>query len=487
MLSFSRYLLALLSLPLALAACSNSETPIHIEKPVKSQSLHEAPLITVLDQNDQALKGAQILIGDALNNPFSGNFLTVNDAGQVEVPAEWTMPTSITVHAAGYMRVTYLNQQPGAFTFKLRKLASDRRYEVRGVATKQPVVDFDGWVDFGLVIPALSKADMLSFDLNTIVSPQKDQISVIGQTLKVPSNISLQAQRERYALFTINLDKPAYRIYYNQPQEAARVFAARGRFPFREVVDRLRNKESFLDIINLISLTGGGIRDVEVRAPSTELNIPVTDLNFTGKRKVTAPRVKADESFLALGISEKSGYMIPTDVKKFNPGEQLEINTLLGTNQQLLGLLKKTNEISGDESSDRMSAALIPFSAGSTTPLMLGLIANPCLNGTRQLALTPPARVNGVFPLATYSVLSRVQEKTEGENKFKEVRKLWEVYAPDWVTSMQVPQWPQDKLIPAGPKRWESNFIGSQTSSQVIIGPAIIESATHVTHSSTDF
>ncbi|MNT17354.1 hypothetical protein D3C72_1524980 [compost metagenome] len=63
----------------------------------------------------------------------------------------------------------------------------------------------------------------------------------------------------------------------------------------------------------------------------------------------------------------------------------------------------------------------------------------------------------------------------------------WEVYAANWVDRMDLPQWPDEAPAGAGKKRWDVNFVGSQTSSQPALGPAMIEAATHVTHSSVTF
>ncbi|MBV2168700.1 MAG: hypothetical protein KUL82_08335, partial [Bdellovibrio sp.] len=94
--------------------------------------------------------------------------------------------------------------------------------------------------------------------------------------------------------------------------------------------------------------------------------------------------------------------------------------------------------------------------------------------------------VDGVNPIATYSILSKVEEVVQGTAKVKVLHPQWEVYSQNWLERMKLPQWPEDTAIP-GKKRWEVNFVGSQTASQVPVGPAMIEAATHVTHSSISF
>lgn len=441
----------------------------------------EANYITVKTLEDQPIAGAQILIGDALDNPFKGNFLTTNKDGQVQIPSDWSSVESVTISAPGFVRSTYFAQNPGSLTIKLRKPSTKTQHEVRGVTQGLPIVDKDGWVDFGLVMPALTKFDLLAFDINTVISPQFDKTSAMGQDINIPSNISLPKQAERYSLFTITLDKPIYRIYYGQPG-VNRVFAARGRFPFKSTVDAVRGGSEFYDLINDFKINGGAIRDIDIKSTQTVLDMPTQELNFADPKGVTTPTVRGDELFLAVGLAHQSGYLIPTDVKKATQSTKLNINTLPGAQQYLLGVVKKSADMK--TGGDRMSTTLIPLTSG-VTPAMLPLIPDPTVSGDEVL-MPKFSSITGVNPIATYSILSREEEVVQGSAKVKIFVPQWEVYAQNWLERMKVPQWPNE-LPSSGKKRWEVNFVGSQTASQSDLGPAIIDSATHVTHSSVTF
>lgn len=474
-----------LVMPALIVGCSKNEKPKSLGGEGTSSQLwaQENNTISIKTINDQPLAGAQILIGDALNIPFSGNFLTTDSSGQIQIPAEWTEPMTVTVQAPGYVRVTYIAQLPGSLTIKLRPQPEKISYEVRGNITGLPIEDKDGWVDFGLIMPAFTKLDMLSFNINNVISPQNDHITALGQNIDIPANISLPEQRERYALFTVTLDKPIYRTYYGQPG-LNRLFAARGRFPFKATVDGLRGGAQFYDLINTIKLSGGAIRDIDVKQGENKLNLPTRELNFTDTKQVASPQLRADEIFLAVGVASQSGYMIPTDVKKIGQNQKLaiNINTLPNTDQLFLGVLKKTAEMKSGE--DRMSVTLVPFEAG-LTPTMLPLIPDPSL-AADEILMPKFNSIDGVNPIATYSVLSQEEEVQQGPAKVKLLNPKWEVYAQNWAERIKLPQWPNDPEL-SGKKRWEVNFVGSQTASQVPLGPAMIEAATHVTHSSVSF
>lgn len=451
-------------------------------------SLQEAQTITVTTLDNKAIAGAEILIGDSLDTPFSGNFLTTNAQGQAELPQAWSEPLAVTVQAPGYMRTTYMAQTPGNLSFTLRPLATSAQYEIKGRVQDLPVVNKDGFVDFGLVIPAFTKKNLLAFDMNQVISPQNDIISAIGQEIPVPTNISLPKQSERYSLFTVTLDKPQYRVYFDQPG-ITRVYAARGRFPFKPVVDSLRDGKEFYELINEFKISGGGIRDIEINSRQMTLDIPSKELNFTDKKEIVAPRFERDETFIAVGIAQQSGYLIPTDVKQIAATKKMTLSTQSGFDQQVLAVLKKTADLKDSkgnkDGSDRMSVTLLPLTAG-VAPTMLPLIENPRLSNPGEILMPRFESIPGVQKIGTYSVLSAELEIQQGNAKVKVMNPQWEVYAQSWVDRMQLPQWPNDQE-PRGKKRWEVNFIGSQTASQAAPGAAMIEAATHVTHSSISF
>lgn len=473
-------------LPALFIGCSEDKKP---QKPsgdeLTWQALHvdEAHLISIKSLDDMPLEGAQVLIGNAMGQPFSGNFLTTDANGQIMIPREWNEALPLTVSAPGYVRTTYLAQDPTSVTLRLRKLPTALQFEVRGGTQGLPVSNKDGYVDFGLIMPAFTKLDLLSFDMNSVISPLSDRIKVVGgQELNIPANVSLPKQTEKYNfLIDVTLNKPTYRIYFGQPG-VTRVYAARGRFEFKPVVQALRDGAQFYDLINHFSINGGGIRDIEVRSNQTVLEMPTTELNYTEKREVMAPAHRGDELFLAVSVTKQSGLLIPTDVKQIAAHKKHAIASLPNSERMVLGVLKKSDEMK--RGGDRMSATLLPFEAG-ITPKMLPLIADPTYRNN-ELLMPALNTVEGVNPIATYSILSQEVEIQQGGDKVHVMSPLWDVYATAWISSMQLPQWPQDKVV-TGKKRWQVNFIGSQTSSQPTLGPAMIEAATHVTHSSVTF
>lgn len=444
--------------------------------------------ITVTDMQGTPIDQAQVLIGDGENLPFKNNLL-LSAHGQVAAPAAWTTPQSVTVSAPGYVRVTYLQQAPGSLTIQMHRASSATKHTVQGRATGLPVEDFDNYADFGLVMPALSKNDILDFDMNTIISAQSDHFSTLTQDMAVPSNISLPTQQESYSWFTATLDKPQYHISVDQ-EGPTPLYVIKGRFDFEPVADALTSGSSFFDVINSFTITGGALHQVNIHGPVTEADLSTDELSFTDSRATKAPAIKADETYLAVATVAKDGYLIPTDIKNIAKNKTATLALLPNTDSQLLAVVKKTADLGAGlhakVSANPMSAALLPFTDG-TAPQLLPLIDAPKLSASGDLTLPKVSGLPGVEPIATYSVLSQIQESRDQDDKLIQTStRLWEVYAPQWVSQIKMPVWPNDTVV-NGKKRWQVSFVGGQNASQEAMGPAIIDNATHVTNSSLDF
>lgn len=469
-------------IPLALlAGCSKDKTKNPSPDKGNFTLFHNDSKLIVTTQEGAPLPMAQILIGESEGVPFANNFLTTDENGEVAVPTEWAEELPVTIQAPGFVRLTYLGQKPGALTVALRRTPQRQTYEVRGTALNLPIKNKDGIVDFAMVMPAFSQKDIFNFNVNKIISPNTDTITQLGQEMYIPSNVSLPNQEERYAFFTITLDKPLFRLYLDQPG-LTRLYAARGRFQFKPVAEALQGGASFYTIINEMKLTGGVIRDVDITAPQTGLNLPMQELNFTGSLETKTPPFKSDESFISLSLASTFGLMIPTDIKRPSSGQKQVLSTLPNSEQMFVGVLKKTADLEADV--DRMSVAYLPLQAGMT-PQVLPIIASPTLR-SGELNFPNLTPVPGIHAIGTHAILSQEIEAVQGGAKVKINHPLWDVYAPAWSKGMKIPVWPRDNGFP-GKKRWELSFFGSQKTSQVVLGPAMIENATHVTHSSVSF
>ena len=360
-----------------------------------------------------------------------------------------------------------------------------QRPEVRGQVTQMPVVNGDKLVDFALVMPAVSKADMLNFDIGQVISPYNDTLTAAGQTSDIPSNVSIPKQSESYFI-NVTLDKPIYRLKLPN-LGAKKIVAIRGRFVFKTVADELRKGKRFDELINYFSILGGSTRETVLTAATTTLDIPGTDIEFKNTLAVNSPNTAADELMLVLATSEMNGAMIPTDVKRTTNGQATKLQSMVGKPAFVVSLLKKQSEfMSQDPGADRMSASLLPFTKGSVQPL-LPLIANPTIAATENYVITLPeapttAGINGIAVSASISDLVETQDA--GKTILIPNRK-WDIIGLGWTEQISLPKWPLDNSTAR--KRVEVNYIGSTSAKVTRLDNSLIENATHITHASTDF
>ncbi|MFN7727670.1 MAG: hypothetical protein ACK5P7_00790 [Bdellovibrio sp.] len=481
-----------------LSACSKDDGEKKDPKPggLTTQQSKPASTLTVLDQTGAPLAGAKVLIGPELGKPFAGNFLTTDAAGKFVAPADWSDAQPITIQGTGHIRVTYLAQSPSGQKFKLRGREGSGTYQLGGTTSGFNVVDRDGVADFAIVIPAFSRADLFSFDVSKVISSQNDSITVVGQTVEIPSNISLPRQRESYFL-PVTLEKPEFRMYF-RTTGIKKVVTLRGQFPFKQVVDELRGSQDFLSLINLFNIQGGSVKNVNVSSGGSRETLPVNEMNFSNSRRMTAPNFKNDEVVIASSMNPKDGMLYPSDFKNLT-ARQNQALQVVATDAILLTVAKRKAETQEATYNDRISSAIQPFASGAL-PELLPLIENPRLLASHTIQIPSTKPVGTIIPVATYATLSRVSTKSVGTDAIESLTTEWEVFADNWVRDVALPKWPktpapndggdEESTEPlAGQMRWGVTLLGQSpiASGSAELGPDLLETATHATHSSLDF
>lgn len=480
-------------LSLALFSCSNENSAstknnnsANNTTVIKSQWTPKSgtqATVRVIDENDKPIVNASVLVGQELNNPFADNLIKTNKDGVAVIPAAWTSEAAVTVDAAKYVRQTLLDLPPGDLTIRMSLAADASPTTLQGEITGLPVVNGDKQIDFALVMPAFSRLDMLNFSLDLAISPITETISVANRNVETPSNLSLPTQSERYLLFNVTLSKPTYHL--TVPYKGRKTFyAASGRFPFKPVVDGLNNNQSFYDLINQFSITGGSLRDADLNSSTVNLNIPSAELTFSGSVNVKPPSFKNDEALVIVSTSEVAKSLVPTDIKRATSGQTIQLNTMAGKPVYVVSALKRQSEMNIDAvGADRLSASILPSDKYSST--LLPLIENPSVrqNNGFELTLpnqpTLPAKLN---PLATTVVISDV---VQTDAKTKNYIRRWEIAALKWKNKIQLPNFPLNDM--QSRKKVEVNYIASASTSSVRLDDDIIKSTTHVTHASTEF
>lgn len=472
--------------------------------------------LLIIDENDQPVANANILLGFEAGNPFNGNVITTDAGGKASIPADWKAALPLTVQAPGYVTTTIPVAQPGNHTVQITRQEGQQEIEVKGTTRGYGRLIQDGKVDFALVIPALSREQMLAFDVSAMISPHVDPIEIIGKRINLPSNIALPQQTESY-IFPIEFNKPDYRVYVRQPG-AYKMTAIHGQFPLQRVVNDIRAGKSVFEVINHFNFIEGGQKDVTVQGNVEGLNLDVNQTRFDQTVGVKAPVLTGNQLMIAVSVNEQGGLLLPTDLKRLNGNQTLSLRAQAGGQNSVLSLLleetAKTSRVTAQairglltplfdlaallpsplssagqrppQDFSRLSFAFLPANA-PVQPQFLSLIEKPVLNG-KTLTLQAPPILAGLTPIATYLVFSEIESLGDGDAKNERRTRLWEIWSQAWLDQVELPKidFPQNShrkyrwevLFLAGP----AQFVGESATTQRVD----LRSITHVTRNATD-
>lgn len=502
----------------------NTSLGNQLARSVASSTENEAPLselkqLRVVGTDLQPIAGAVVLLGNELDSPFKDNVVLTDENGIVDIPVAWDQTLSVTLEAPGYIRTTYLRVEPTPQTFELRKTEGKDFIEVKGTTTDYGRLRTDGYIDFSLVIPAFTQRSIIDFDISSVISPESDVISVAGQRIALPSNISLPRQSESY-IIPITLDKPIYRSYVRDPG-FYKIFATHGRFPFKRVVDKLRNGNSIFDIINDFEFLGGGQKDLQIDKSVTHQDISIRQIAFDQSFEIKAPNYAQNLEMISLAMVNQGGYFYPADLKRVPargnirlkyPASQKDtyvLSALMDKNAIPVDAHRELESIEFDKVLDLKRLFMFPhndlyslqnIAKGKGPGLALSLsFERPTSNSTISfldfaapprhvddtIHLTPPTVQSEIASVATYITLSEIESIGSGQVTTEKRTTLWELLAEGWIQQANLPHLPMD-LRPNKSYRWEVLYLG-QKGFRASTGGHLLDGITHISRSSINF
>lgn len=478
----------------------SSEGDLHSESHSDSRS-EEYSIFMIQDMDGKPLKGAQVLLGMKVNDPFINNFYTSDYDGKVQLQQSWSAEP-VTVSYPGFVRTTFYGITPGEHKFYLHR-STYQKIELTGETTGFVGLNTkDDNLDEGLVFEPLALDDLISFNLDRIFNSTTDPLDVeIGYGLSsshkswIFSNITFPKQEKKYFL-DVTLNKPMYRTAFNSPGKK-KILALQMQLP----LSKLMNGDNKLDTIaclNNINFMGGSIREVHIptsnnKASPVKMDLPVNEINFTDtitvKNNYSIPE---QNSLVTIAALEEKGLFYPTDMKRMELGQsqKLSLKTANFGEKYLIAVMKRNIDFNLTPTPrDAVSVNFFPIhnNSGNIQSGILDLIPQP--QGTlNHWQISAPKEQDDVEVLGTYAILSSVPGyATPSEN----VEKAWEFYSPHWITELKLPEWPTDSLLQAlGEqklvKSFEVSYLGAhkQQPSQNLnpLGPKIFHNTTHITY-----
>lgn len=472
---------------------------------VKSEQirLFAANAITIVNERQEPIAGATILIGSAVDQPFPGNLVTTGADGTASIPADWKSALPVTVQAPGYITTTVPLAEPADRVLRLNKAEGTGEIEVKGTATDFGRLISDGKVDFSLLMNSLNRAELLSFNMSTVLSPKIDPIELLGNRVPLPSNVTLPRQVESFIL-PVELNKPDFRLYFREVGQYL-VSALHGQFPMQRVINEIRAGKSIFDLLNQFNILERGQTTFDVTGNLTGANMPVNQLKFDRQISVKAPAYANGEVMYAVALDEQGPIMSPTDVKRFNKNETINLKSHNGTNPSVLAVLAPSagaavnlidlivpnmGNAPGAKAGERpqqdftqSSLALLP-AGGGAAPQFLPLIAKPVF-ANNVITATPPALPEGLTAASMYLVFSEIEPIEGGSVKNERRTRLWEIWSDVWAPEVQIPVI-EFARNPDRIYRWEVMFLARATGAAAGIDASDLNTVTHVTRNAVD-
>jgi len=455
-----------------------------------SNSNFSERVFRVLSETGEPILAAQVLIGMEVNVPFAQNMLTTGVEGEFIAPELWVNAEPVTIEAPGYVRATYFDVSPNeARVFHLKKKQVPVfTFELTGVATGFQVKNRDGFVDFGLTIPVVKPEDLFQFNLDMILSPYTDPISILGQKVEVPGNVTLPQQKERYIIpFTI--EKPTYRIGFAEGG-VKHLISLAGTFPIKPVIDAFRSGSSFTDVINAFNMQGLSMHEVTVTQKNQRLDLRMNQHILNQTRRVKAPVFNQhNEVVIAASIATHPQGLFPVDVKRIN-SNQLQVLKTFGAEPKALTILRNKDEFDGKIRSERLSASLEPWLQDGHELKLLPLLRDPVLKNTHSFDINLVAVPSGYYESGALYKLSSVKQVKDrnGVVTSEEKSLFWEVYSPKWSAHVELPKFP-GLAMPSGHKRWSASLFASKVAALRVRSMKTLTQGevSHVTHANVDF
>lgn len=496
-------------------SCAEQQNPrkaFELQSARNSVNFDTAQTLTVTDDAGAPVANATVLVGFETGNPFPGNQLTTNAQGVANIPADWKAALPVTISAPGYVISTVPSANPGNQTLQLSKQEPANELEIKGVPQDFGRLVRDGKVDFALHIPAITRSQLLAFDIATVLSPQTDLITLLGNDVNIPSNISFPDQTEDY-IFPVRFNKPEYRLYVRNPGKY-KVSAIHGQFVLQRVVSEIRAGKSIFDLINHFNFLEEGRKEVDVRQNVTGLDISVNQTPYNGAPlTVTAPNFAAGNVMVALSVVDENGLLRPTDLKRLQPGQSMQLKTDNSPNRQVLALmlpdsnafafhnmefLQPLAKLEGPspvmfdparkpQDWTIMSFALTPANGAAVTPQFLPLVERPKLVNN-VLTLKAPQLPAGLDATATYLVLSEIEVINNGNVRNERKTRIWEVWSLGWLNSFELPKVTIARRADRT-YRWEVMYMSQPSNLGAPKGITSVDlsTVTHVTRAALDF
>ncbi len=438
--------------------------------------------LTVVDAHGVPVAGALVQIGNRPGVPFADNVYTTNKSGEIRLDGEKSQlnwdEVPVNIEAPGYLRTTVFGVSPERSQISLLNAFSPLKTELVGRTTGYGGISSNGALDVSLVFPSLAEVDLGRLELTSLLGAGIDKVSVYGQELELPENLSVPQQTETYMGFIpVTLNKPQYRIRFPMPGDLG-VSAVRAQFDFKQTVNDLRDGKSFFDLINRFQFRSMATRYLTLKPGVQSFDLPIDEVKLVPRIEVQASAIPKGYAMISILAQGQYGRFTVSDVKRHLDGESHKLvaseRAEMGDGTiRLVRSLKKyeprRTDFSGYayEESSTVVSQIEMSSGGIHAPQVRFLeFLRPLSTFGRSVVLdSPVASTGGVEILQGRLLLSKVKPVPSGSIWLVDKTPVWEFRFQGVRSRIDIPVFGIDPWSDKGGYRWEHEYRGQDIAS----------------------
>ncbi len=434
----------------------------------------EENVIRVVDDMTRPVAQAQIKI--------NGESYTTDDQGVLPVPEKWKDQSDILIQKEGFISAAYLAQKVQGHLFEIHKLPLETQNTVRGTSLGFGPLPNDSFIDFALNTKNFSTKDLLNFDISQIISPVSDDISIMGRTLRIPTNVYLPKQEESYLFFSFTIAKEFFRLFYNDTG-TFRIHSNRGKFNFKDVKNKLEAGKSFFEVVNDFQFLSLGEQTVSVVNGETKAEINSSQKTLNDAIDFVATN-NTRSSLFGISLFKENEDLHFCDIKLYEANKKQKLSLPKGvTDRYILLVLADKHKTIPTLLDDSISTAITPVNNQNSLALM-DRIPTPTLSGTTLHTQLPIIRDTSRAFATTLTLSRRVIKNAAGSSET--YIPTLEVYAENWIQDFNYAN--LANLNNQEPHRWDVSFFAVDSQNEKSFnGPSTLNQATHVVHNALNF
>ncbi len=450
-------------------------------------------ILSVQDINGIPIAGAQVMIGEALNVPFTNNLFVTDSLGNINIPANWMTATSLSVSANGFITASFLHSPPIAGVFKLRKQNLLKKVEYSGVTKGYPPFDDYSVAHISLVFEALKRSELADFSIANIISPDSDSFSVFGNQITVPSNLSIPDQILSY-IFPFRLAKPGFRLPLQTESDHLMV-GLHAQFAVTDLVRSVRDKAAIFAMINFFSFTSLSQQSQHIDSLNVNRDIDISSIPLSFKNHLKVQTFDPSLVILALSVIEQNGLLVPLDVKSLSSGGSIDLNSLSQnhSSEKNIRVLRSRNVSMGDAGvlQEVMSIAIHDANI-STLGDQLGILKAPTLSANVIAQVLPAPSQSAIVNAGLFYSFCGVTTKSSAGVIVEIKTPLWDVYNPNWEEKAALPVLPSEMTgsilsdSSSSSHRWTVSLLGQDSPDLNALGPDRLKSVNYITRAAVD-